>query len=42
MPLNTTEYSCDLYGGKVLEVMQQHDPSVPLFVYLPWQNVHEP
>ena len=22
--------------------MQQHDPSVPLFVYLPWQNVHEP
>ena len=42
LPLNTTEYSCDLYGGKALEVLRGHDPATSLFMYLPWQNVHEP
>jgi len=41
-PLTTKEYSCDLYGGKVLDVLAAHDPGTPLFLYLPWQNVHEP
>jgi arylsulfatase A-like enzyme len=42
LPLTSKEYSCDLYGGKVLDILQQHDPKTPLFLYLPWQNVHEP
>mmetsp|Transcript_145387 Transcript_145387/g.205811 ORF Transcript_145387/g.205811 Transcript_145387/m.205811 type:complete len:527 (+) Transcript_145387:100-1680(+) len=41
-PLNTTQYSTSLYGDGVLEILELHDPGDPLFLYLPWQAVHEP
>mmetsp|Transcript_28160 Transcript_28160/g.73812 ORF Transcript_28160/g.73812 Transcript_28160/m.73812 type:complete len:554 (-) Transcript_28160:174-1835(-) len=42
VPLPTTEYSTTLYGNAVLQMLEDHDPADPLFLYLPWQAVHEP
>ena len=33
---------CDLFQQRVKEIVSAHDPSQPLFVYLPLQNVHGP
>jgi arylsulfatase B len=35
-------YSCDLYGGEVQKVIAAHEPSKPLFVYLPMHDTHSP
>lgn len=38
-----TKYSTYLYGGKALQVIGQHDFSEkPMFMYLPFQAVHDP
>lgn len=36
------EYSTDLFGETTLSHVRAHDPSKPMFLYLPWQAVHEP
>ena len=28
--------------SQTLRLLSKHDPSVPLFVYLAWNNVHDP
>lgn len=33
-------YSTDLFTAKAIDVIQKHDPSQPLFLYLPYQAVH--
>eukprot|EP00037_Helgoeca_nana_P013108 m.120372 g.120372 ORF g.120372 m.120372 type:complete len:457 (-) comp21838_c0_seq6:19-1389(-) len=38
----TGTYSCDLYGSEVVSVVKKHDPTVPLFVYLPMHDTHSP
>ena len=35
-------YSAFLYANETLRLLDAHDPSVPLFVYLAWNNVHDP
>jgi hypothetical protein len=35
-------YSSFLYGNETLRLLAQHDPSIPLYVYLAWNNVHDP
>ncbi|XP_025110942.1 arylsulfatase B-like isoform X2 [Pomacea canaliculata] len=35
-------YSADLFSAKVVEIIKSHDPSRPLFIYLPFQSVHDP
>ena len=35
-------YSCEMYGNDVQNVVQQHTPAVPLFVYLPLHDTHSP
>lgn len=42
LPCNNTEYSTTLYGDRMISVLQNHDPALPLFLYLPWQAVHAP
>lgn len=42
MPLNDTTYSADLFGQLALAAVSAHDPATPMFMYLPWQQVHEP
>eukprot|EP00040_Diaphanoeca_grandis_P032979 m.200923 g.200923 ORF g.200923 m.200923 type:complete len:656 (-) comp32783_c0_seq1:107-2074(-) len=37
-----TSYSSDLYGKLAVNAVATHDPSVPLFLYLPFQAVHTP
>ena len=34
--------SCYLYGRKAVEYIEQHDTSSPLFLYLPFHDVHAP
>lgn len=34
------QYSSELFTEKAVEVIQKHDPSKPLFLYLPYQAVH--
>ena len=34
------QYSTDLFTEKAIDVIQKHDPSKPLFLYLPYQAVH--
>ena len=34
------QYSTELYTNKALDVIQAHDPSKPLFLYLAHQAVH--
>jgi len=36
------EYSSKYFADKAVAAINAHDPEVPLFVYLPWQSVHEP
>ena len=45
LPDNTTTYSTDLFGQRVVDIIGAHDATDaahPLFVYLPWQAVHSP
>ena len=41
---NGTQYSCDLYGKEVLDVVNSHDHTAgrSLFVYLPLHDTHSP
>jgi arylsulfatase A-like enzyme len=41
-PLVNGTYSTVLYGDATLALVGAHDAAVPLFLYLPWQNVHAP
>ena len=34
------QYSSDLFTEKAVDIIQKHDPSQPLFLYLPYQAVH--
>eukprot|EP00041_Stephanoeca_diplocostata_P011247 m.182865 g.182865 ORF g.182865 m.182865 type:complete len:715 (+) comp18473_c0_seq2:123-2267(+) len=35
-------YSSYLYGNETLRLLDAHDASVPVFIYLAWNNVHSP
>ena len=35
-------YSCHLYGGEALKLIESHDTSKPLFLYMAFQNTHAP
>eukprot|EP00756_Hemistasia_phaeocysticola_P017991 Hpha_TRINITY_DN15567_c0_g2::TRINITY_DN15567_c0_g2_i2::g.106567::m.106567/K01135/ARSB; arylsulfatase B len=35
-------YSSYLYGNETLRILNAHDPSTPLYLYLAWDNVHDP
>jgi hypothetical protein len=35
-------YSCELYGAKIVQHINAHDPAVPLFMYLAFHDVHAP
>ena len=35
-------YSAFLYANETLRLLARHDPATPLFVYLAWNNVHDP
>eukprot|EP01059_Diplonema_ambulator_P008473 TRINITY_DN1810_c0_g1_i1.p1 TRINITY_DN1810_c0_g1~~TRINITY_DN1810_c0_g1_i1.p1 ORF type:complete len:503 (+),score=147.16 TRINITY_DN1810_c0_g1_i1:154-1509(+) len=35
-------YSCYLYGGEAVQVINNHDTSVPLFLYIPFHDTHAP
>ena len=35
-------YSSYLYGNETLRMLDNHDPDQPLYVYLAWNNVHDP
>uniref|UniRef100_A0A2C9LQ74 Sulfatase N-terminal domain-containing protein n=1 Tax=Biomphalaria glabrata TaxID=6526 RepID=A0A2C9LQ74_BIOGL len=35
-------YSAYQYATRAEEIIKSHDPDTPLFLYLPFQNVHEP
>jgi len=39
---NPGEYSTDLFGSLAVTAVEGHDPSIPFFMYLPWQAVHSP
>jgi arylsulfatase A-like enzyme len=41
-PLTNKQYSSDLYGDHAIASLEDHDPSIPYFLYLPWQAVHSP
>ena len=34
------QYSTELFTEKAVDIIQTHDPSKPLFLYLPFQAVH--
>ena len=34
------QYSTELFAEVAVDVIQKHDPSQPLFLYLPYQAVH--
>jgi len=40
--LNGTEYGGYLYNKEAVSIIQSHDPSTPLFLYMAFQNVHAP
>jgi hypothetical protein len=35
------EYSAELFSRKAVEVIEAHNPSHPLFLYLAFQNIHK-
>lgn len=35
-------YSCHLYGGEATKLIESHDASTPLFLYMAFQNTHAP
>ena len=35
-------YSANIFGSEAERLIQQHDVSSPLFLYLPFQSVHGP
>ena len=35
-------YSCELYSRKITEHIEAHNPSVPLFIYMAFHDVHAP
>ena len=35
-------YSSYLYGNETLRMLEDHDPSKPLYIYHAWNNVHAP
>ncbi|BFZ23619.1 hypothetical protein BsWGS_26657 [Bradybaena similaris] len=35
-------YSTDLYVERIKKIVASHNPDTPLFLYLPFQNVHNP
>lgn len=35
-------FSADVYGSRLLDILDQHDASVPLFVYAAWHVAHLP
>lgn len=35
-------YSSYLYGNETVRLLDKHDPNVPFFAYLAWNNVHSP
>lgn len=35
-------YSTHLFASRALQILEEHDPSVPLFLYMPFQSVHCP
>eukprot|EP01064_Diplonema_japonicum_P021135 TRINITY_DN30690_c0_g1_i1.p1 TRINITY_DN30690_c0_g1~~TRINITY_DN30690_c0_g1_i1.p1 ORF type:complete len:552 (+),score=70.92 TRINITY_DN30690_c0_g1_i1:59-1657(+) len=39
---HATEYSSNLYGELSLQYISNHNVSTPMFLYLPFQAVHEP
>jgi len=41
-PYHNTTYSSYLYGDETVRAVEEHDPTVPLFLYLPMQAVHAP
>lgn len=41
LPANST-YSTDLFGSLAVRAVREHDPTVPFFLYLPFQSVHTP
>merc|ERR1712054_708487 len=38
----SSTYSSYLYGNETLRLLDAHDPSIPFFAYLAWNNVHGP
>ncbi|XP_050412432.1 arylsulfatase B [Patella vulgata] len=36
------QYSTYVYTNRTTNIIEAHDPDVPLFMYLPYQNVHYP
>lgn len=38
----SSTYSSYLYGNETLRLLDAHDPSVPFYAYLAWNNVHAP
>eukprot|EP00040_Diaphanoeca_grandis_P005387 m.32643 g.32643 ORF g.32643 m.32643 type:complete len:624 (-) comp16674_c0_seq1:218-2089(-) len=41
-PYTNDKYSTDLYGTSILTSLAAHEPTTPLFLYVPWQAVHAP
>jgi arylsulfatase B/arylsulfatase I/J len=40
---NLTEcYSAHVFAAEVVRIVENHDSTVPLFIYLPFQSVHDP
>ena len=34
------QYSTDMFTERAIDIIKKHDPSKPLFLYLPYQAVH--